>query len=86
MDHPESMRDTTRDALAVHVASLRALGGERRLGLALELSHNVRELARTGLELRHPDYDATAVTRELIRMTVDDKTFTRFMAYIDVDE
>jgi hypothetical protein len=59
--------DTTREAVAVQTAIHRRLGPAGRLCLALEMSELMRSFARTGIEIRHPEYTPAQVTAALIR-------------------
>ena len=60
--------DTTEKAAAIAMERNRALGPERRLLQALELSDFLRELSKAGLRSRHPEYSeeelATALRQQ----------------------
>ena len=43
--------------------------------MALQLSDSRRALVAAGVRLRHPDWDATAVRREVARLFLGDKLF-----------
>ncbi len=60
-------RDTTEKAAAIALKSNRALGPERRLLQALELSDFLRELSKAGLRSRHPEYTEDELTEALRR-------------------
>ena len=60
--------DTTPAAEAVQLELLRAMSGEKRLLLAIEMSEFARELAKEGIRLQHPDWPESLVLRELIRL------------------
>ena len=60
--------DTSPRAQAVQIESQRAMTGEQRLILALEMSLFARELASTRIRQEHPDWPETRVTRELLRL------------------
>ncbi len=55
MDQP---RDTSAEAHAAHMAVYRGFSGEKRMELGLRMSDEGRELARSGVALRHPEYTA----------------------------
>jgi hypothetical protein len=61
-------RDTTDEALAVHIRGLRRLGIAGRAAMTLELSDNLRQIVRDGVRYRHPDWDETRVSREVFRI------------------
>ncbi len=60
--------DTSADAFAAQIRYYRHLGPEGRLRLTLELSDDARELAADGVRRRHPEFDADAVRREVMRL------------------
>lgn len=60
--------DTTADAFSAQVRYYRRLGPQGRLQLMLELSDDARELAADGVRRRHPEFDADAVRREVMRL------------------
>jgi len=60
--------DTSPSAEAVQLSIQRAMTGEQRLLLALEMSLFARELSRTRIHQEHPDWPESAVDRELIRL------------------
>ena len=60
--------DTTRAAAAVQLQAQRALSGEERLLIALEMSLFTRELARTRIRLEHPEWSDAELRRELLRL------------------
>ncbi len=59
--------DTSAEAEAVQVAAWRALTPQARVELAARMSEAMMEVSRSGIRARHPDFDETAVTRELLR-------------------
>ena len=58
-------RDTTEKAAALVAELNRALGPERRLIQALELSDFLHQLAKAGLRSRHPEYSEDDLLRNL---------------------
>jgi hypothetical protein len=60
--------DTIPEARAVQSQIQRAMTGEQRLLLALEMSLFARELARLGIQQDHPEWDESLVARELLRL------------------
>jgi hypothetical protein len=63
-----SITDTSSRAQAVQFEILRAMPGEKRLLMALEMSLFARELAREGIRRDHPGWTETQVARELLRL------------------
>ena len=60
--------DTTPGAREVQFRILRALSGEQRIILALEMSEFVRESARERIQAQHPDWDESRVKLELLKI------------------
>jgi Rv0078B-related antitoxin len=54
-------------AAAVQLQIQKAMTGEQRLLLALEMSLFARELARTCIQQEHPEWSEAQVARELLR-------------------
>ena len=63
-----SITDTSPTAQAVQLQVQRAMSGEQRLLLALEMSDLIRELARQRIRQEHSDCPEAKVTRELLRL------------------
>jgi len=63
-----SISDTSPRAQAVQFQILRAMPGDKRLLMALEMSLFARELAKEGIRRDHPEWVETQVTRELLRL------------------
>jgi hypothetical protein len=61
------VRDTSPEAEALQLQIWRAMTGEQRLRLALEMTDFARELAKSGIRRDHPDWTEAQVIRELIR-------------------
>ena len=61
--------DTSPEAQAVQLRVQRAMSGEQRLLLALEMSLLARDLAKARIRREHPEWPETEVTRELLRLS-----------------
>jgi len=59
--------DTSPAVQSVQLEIQRAMTGEKRLLIALEMSLFARELAKERIRREHPAWSETQVTRELIR-------------------
>lgn len=66
--HPVVMhaRDTSPEAAAVQYEGYRRIGPSGRFAAAAELTNVVRELARAGIRMRHPEYTAEEISREFV--------------------
>ena len=62
------MNDTSPQAQAIQLQILRAMPGEQRLLMALEMSLFARELAKERIRRDHPEWAETRIARELIRL------------------
>jgi hypothetical protein len=60
--------DTSPAAQAVQLEILRAMSGEQRLLLALDMSLFARELAKEGIRRDHPEWPEARVARDLLRL------------------
>jgi hypothetical protein len=60
--------DTSPEAQAVQLEIYRAMSGEQRLLIALDMSLFARELARQGIRHDHPEWSEEQVARELLRL------------------
>jgi hypothetical protein len=60
--------DTSPEAQSVQPEIVRAMSGEQRILLALEMSLFARELAQEGIRREHPDWSEAQVARELLRL------------------
>ena len=61
-------KDTSPDAWARQIESLRALTPQERVGLLVTMSDEVREIARDGIRHRHPEWAATQVEAGLAEL------------------
>lgn len=68
-------RDTTPEAEAIQVAVWRRLGASRRLELALQISEQAREMTRSGIRSRHPDYSEREVEIALRCLLLGEELF-----------
>jgi len=60
--------DTARAAQDLQLKVQRAMTGEQRLLMALEMSLFARQLARQRILEDHPDWSESKVSRELLRL------------------
>jgi DNA-binding HxlR family transcriptional regulator len=58
-------RDTTSEAFARQLESLRSLSRQERLCHSLEMSDELREVATAGIRARHPEYADQQLREEL---------------------
>lgn len=68
-------RDTSSDALHAQLAAVMRLSGEERTQVAVEMSEATRELARAGVRMRHPEYNANEVELALFRLLYGNEMF-----------
>jgi hypothetical protein len=57
--------DTSPDARARQISSVRAMTPQDRLRLAASMSDDVRQLARDGIRSRHPDWAPARIAAAL---------------------
>lgn len=69
------LSDTTEDAQRQQDAVFRAMGAERRVAAAFEMSEAAFEIARTGIRARHPDYSNSQIRLAEIRVRLGDDLF-----------
>jgi hypothetical protein len=62
------LTDTSPDAQAVQLRILRAMSGEDRFRLAIEMSSFARSLAESRIRLEHPEWAESKIVREWIRL------------------
>jgi hypothetical protein len=60
--------DTSAEAQAIQLQIYRAMTGEQRFLLALEMSLFARALAKARIRQEHPDWTEGQVARELLRL------------------
>lgn len=61
-------RDTSAEAHEVQLAIWRGMGPEGRHRLVVRMSEELRELSRSGIRMRHPNYTETEVELALRRL------------------
>lgn len=60
--------DTSPEAYQLQMRLYRSMTDEQRSGLALQMSDDVRQIAREGIKQRHPDYTDEDVKRALVAL------------------
>ena len=63
-----AISDTTEATRSIQLRIQRAMSGEQRLLLALDMSLFARDLARVRIREEHPDWSEAEVSRELLRI------------------
>ncbi|MFZ0730827.1 MAG: hypothetical protein WAM79_00755 [Candidatus Sulfotelmatobacter sp.] len=63
-----AISDTSPKAREIQLTIHRAMSGEQRMLIALEMSLFARELARERISSEHPDWHERRVERELLRI------------------
>ena len=61
------MRDTLPEALHAQTLAQRRLGGAGRFRLACRMSQTVRDLARSRIAAKHPEFDEAGIREQLLR-------------------
>jgi len=61
-------RDTSAQAHEVQLAIYRAMSPERRVEIAVEMSEDLRRIARDAIRQRHPEYSDGQVVRALVAL------------------
>lgn len=67
--------DTSKEAAAVQREVLRKMGPEGRLRLTFQLCDQLREVTKSGIRHRHPDYTEKQVTQAYLRLICDEALF-----------
>lgn len=67
--------DTSADAQRRQDEVFRAMGPERRVAAAFEISELAFELCRAGIRSRHPEYTAAEVDLAEFRLRLGDELF-----------
>jgi hypothetical protein len=77
--YPGSMKpqwsDTTAEADEAHMRLYRAMGPARRAAVGVSMSDDARELTRTGIRRRHPEYSHSQVEDALRLLTLGPELF-----------
>jgi hypothetical protein len=61
-------KDTSPEAWARHIESIRALTPQDRLQLMATMTDEMREIARDGIRHRHPEWTATDIETALVEL------------------
>ena len=61
-------RDTNREAHEYQLRLYRSMSDEERASMALEMSDDVRRIAREGIRQRHPEYSDHDVKQALVAL------------------
>jgi len=69
--------DTSPEAHQVQLAIWRRMGPAGRHALVLRMSEELRELSRSGIRMRRPDYTEAEVELALRRLTWGDELFLK---------
>lgn len=64
-------RDTSPEVWSRQLDVYRAMGPDGRLRRALQMSEDVKALARDGIRDQHPDWPASRVEAELVKRLFD---------------
>lgn len=67
--------DTSQEAHEVQLAIWRRMGAAGRHALVMSMSEELRELSRSGIRMRHPDYTEAEVELALRRLMWGDVLF-----------
>jgi hypothetical protein len=76
--------DTTLEAARVQRDVLMAMGPERRLEVAAQLSDSVRACVVAGVRMRCPDYDEEQVRRAVLRIVLGEPLFRKLFPQTNV--
>jgi len=76
--------DTDPEAWKAQMATLRRMGLEGRARMTFELCENARELARTGIRRRHPDYSEKQVRLAHMRLIFGEQLFQEVFPGCDI--
>lgn len=77
-------RDTSMEALRVHVDVLRRLGVDGRTRLTFALCESLRRTVEAGVRHRHPEYDDRTVRLAATRLAIGDRLFRVAFPGVDV--
>ena len=67
--------DTSKIAEMKQIEALRKMGLTGRAELTFQLCDNLREVTRSGIRHRHPDYTEQQVTQAYLRLTLEPALF-----------
>ncbi len=68
-------KDTDAEAHAVQIELLKRLGGSGRVDLPASMSEQAREISRSGIRARHPEYSEKQVHDALSKMLLGEALF-----------
>lgn len=68
-------QDTSAEAHEIQAAVWRRLGARGRHTIVMRMSEELRELSRSGIRMRHPDYTEAQVELALRRLTWGEALF-----------
>jgi hypothetical protein len=66
-------------------ASLRGLGGARRLQMAFEMSDDLRRIVECGVRSRHPEYDDEQVRLACNRIWLGPELFREVQPGVEIE-
>lgn len=67
--------DTTPEAHRVQMQVYRRMGPEKRLHRAMEMCDAARQMTRSGIRARHPEYSEQEVSWALFRLLLGDSLY-----------
>jgi hypothetical protein len=67
--------DTSKEAAAKQREVLQNLGPAGRLKVTMDLCDNLRNITKSGIRHRHPDYSEQQVTRAYLKLILDKSLF-----------
>ena len=67
--------DTSKSAELKQIEALRSMGLSGRAELTFQLCDNLREITRSGIRHRHPDYTEQQVTQAYLRLILEPDLF-----------
>ncbi|HUU43742.1 MAG TPA: hypothetical protein VMX57_08180 [Planctomycetota bacterium] len=85
MTDKSRVTDTSPEARRVQLEALRRLGVEGRLKATCALNRLTRELTKTGIRDRHPDYTEEQVEFALRRIMLGEKLFREVYPDVEVE-
>jgi hypothetical protein len=83
--HKNFPRDTSTDATAYQFEVYRRIGLAGRAQIAFELSDALREITRSGIRLRHPEYDEGEVRLAALRLILGDELFRKLFNTLQIE-
>lgn len=76
--------DTSLEAMRVQITVQSRLGFEGRARMAMELSENVREIARAEIRRQHPEYSEEQIRLAEIRRRLGDDLFRKAYPHVRI--